>query len=54
MHFIKLLTYGFKELQFSKGAFLRSLYIVARRESNPNQKFRKLPFYPLNYRAEKN
>lgn len=27
--------------------------LYPRRESNPYQKFRKLPFYPLNYKGNK-
>ena len=27
-------------------------YSIPRRESNPNQKFRKLLFYPLNYKGK--
>ena len=34
--------------EFRHGSFL----FVPRRESNPNQKFRKLLFYPLNYKGK--
>ena len=44
-------------LQNSKGETKKAVletafFVYLRWESNPNLKFRKLPFYPLNYRGK--
>lgn len=41
----------FNYMLYNTESTLKSAFLYPRRESNPNLKFRKLVFYPLNYKG---
>ena len=43
--------YSHKVIKSTKNEALKPRFLYPRRESNPNYKFRKLMFYPLNYKG---